>query len=306
MERTRSVAASSALAAGTLRQGDLLSGLAAAVTGLGDPPPLPVGVDEPTIHSPDDLWTVTFEAPTGWYAVCSQDCDLARDDAAEPTVAVAPVVWLPNDTWTMARSDSYTSRFFGLPKVLPDTPDGSGPAVDLAWPTSVAKASLRHSAVQVLHPLTGPQRRQFAAWAGHRWARVPFPDDVVEAVLDPAYEVRRRLMKRFVKAQESGQQAPADAQAVGACTQWYAEHLEARVTLLGRTTPEALSAAGLVDAEGQVLDAALEKGRVKLESQIRKRMQREAPNSGYGIRVTIATFSDLRASDVERFALLMR
>ena len=196
--------------AGTLRQGDLLSGLAVAVTGLGPAPALPDGVDDGNATAAGELWTITFAVPTGWYGICSQDCDLARGEVSEPTITIAPVVWLPQDRWREAASD--TSRFFAIPQdALDGAPEGVAPAVDLAWQTSIAKGSLADGDLQVVHPLTGPHRRRFATWVGWRAARPPFCDDVVEAVLDPAHDVRSRLMKAYDKAVRSGAQPNLEA-----------------------------------------------------------------------------------------------
>ena len=146
--------------AGTLRQGDLLSGLAAAVTGLGPAPALPDGVDDVHETAAGELWTITFAAPTGWYGICSQDCDLARGEVSEPTITIAPVVWLPQDRWREAASDSDTSRFFAIPQdALDGAPEGVAPAVDLAWQTSIAKGSLADGDLQVVHLLGRVTRR---------------------------------------------------------------------------------------------------------------------------------------------------
>ena len=298
--------AAEAQRAGVLAQGDLLSGLAAAVTGLGAPPPLPEPQPEEPADHADELWTVTFVAPTGWYVICSHDCDLVRDVDDEPTVTIAPVVWLPRERWQLARTDSYSSRFFALPNTLDGAPDDHAPAVDLAWMTSVARGSLSDPRVSVRHPFTGPQRRQFANWLGWRAARAPFPDVVVDSVLDPAFHVRSRLMKRHAKATDAGQQAPTEARVVGACVAWYARYHQPNVALLGRVTPESLAAAGLVNDDGTVSADTLEKGRVKLEGEIRKRMQRTAPNTGFGVSVSLRSFDQLRADEAETFSLLMR
>jgi hypothetical protein len=301
------VAAHVAHQAGTLRQGDLLSGLAVAVTGLGPAPALPDGVDEGHETAAGELWTITFAAPTGWYAICSQDCDLARGEDSEPTITIAPVVWLPQDRWREAASDSYTSRFFAIPEdALDGAPEGFAPAVDLAWQTSIAKGSLADGDLQVVHPLTGPHRRRFATWVGWRAARPPFPDDVVEAVLDPAHYVRSRLMKAYDKAVRSGAQPNLEARLIGACTGWYARMQEPNVHLLGRVTPESLTAAGFVTPDGETDAEALEGGRKKLEASIRKRMQHQQPNSGFGVAVSVRSFNDLSAADAETFSLLMR
>jgi hypothetical protein len=301
------VAASVAHQAGTLLQGDLLSGLAVAVTGLGPAPTLPEGTEGRHEAAPGKLWTITFAAPTGWYAICSQDCDLARDADSEPTITIAPVVWLPQDRWREAASDSYTSRFFAIPEgALEGAPEGYAPAVDLAWQTSIAKGSLSNGDLQVVPPLTGPQRRRFATWVGWRAARPPFPDEVVEAVLDPAYYVRSRLMSTYDKAARRGNQPSLEARLIGACTGWYARLQTPNVHLLGRVTPESLTAAGFVTPDGEVDTDALETGRKKLEATIRRRMQHEKPNSGYGIGVSARSFSELSAADAETFSLLMR
>lgn len=291
----------------TLLQGDLLSGLAVAVAGLGAPPVLPDGADLRRPVSRDELWTITFTAPSGWYAICSQDCDLARGAETEPTITVAPVVWLPHERWRAAAADSYSPRFLALPEpVMDDAPVGCAPAVDLSWMTSIAKGSLADGDVQVRHPLTGPQRRRFATWLGWRAARAPFPDDVVRAVLDPAYHVRSRLMGRYDKAVRANQLAPVEVRLVGACVAWYARLQSPNVQLLGRVTPASLMAAGFVDADGDVREDDLATATRRLAAQTRQRMQREAPNSGFGTSVVVRSFDQLRADEAETFSLLMR
>ena len=290
-------------------QGDALSGLTLAVAGVGPAvaPQLP-DAQWPTDVGPDDAWSAAFEADTGWYVLLSQDCDIVRDAAAEPTLLVAPLVLVDAPEWQDLQRNGYSSRRWAYPgQKFQGMPEGKSLAVDLAWTTSVLKGSVRAPAVRAVRPLTGPNKAQFAEWLAGRTGRAPFPDDVVTLVLDPCYEARKRYAASFDKSLVNKTTAPAEVRAVGAVERWFAHRDGMLITVLGQLTGSRLQAAGFIDATtGDVLAADLEKGSAKLEAEIFRRMNRANPSSGYQVKVVLADLAEVPASDFVSFALLVR
>lgn len=290
-------------------QGDALFGLTLAVAGVGHAvaPNLPVA-SWPTEVGPADAWAAAVGSETGWYVLLSQDCDVVRDSADEPTVWVAPLGLVDQAEWNDLARNGYSSRRFAYPgQKFEGVPDGKGLAVDLAWTTSVLKGSLRAVSVRTVRPLTGPNKRWFAEWLAARVGRAPFPDDVVTAVLDPCYDVRRRLSASFDRAAAKGGTAPLEARAVAAVERWFAHRDGRLVTILGQLTGRRLVAAGFIDpGTGAVLADDLARGMSKLESEVVRRMNKVGPTSGYQVRVTLADLARVPANQFIEFALLVR
>lgn len=290
-----------------LELGDAISGLTLAVAGVGDPPrdALPVG-QWPDRAGPADAWAAAVESPSGWYVMLSQDCDIVREDTDEPTILVAPLTYCTPEEWRDLRRNGYSSRKWAYPaEKFQGLGEGRALCVDLAWTTSVLKGALRAPGVRGMRPLTGPAKREFGEWVAARTGRVPFPDDAVEKVLDPCYEVRARLLKTFNKKKAQGTPA-LDARAVGAVERWFARLNGRQVTFLGQLTGASLVQAGLVDDNGKVRAGDLESGRAKFEAAVIARMAKADPHSGFQVRVVLVDLAKMSAAEFVQFALLLR
>lgn len=289
-------------------QGDAVAGLTLAVAGVGPA----ASASLPRAVWPDDVregdaWAVAVDAETGWCVLLSQDCDIDRDPADEPTVSVAPLVFVPSEEWDDLDRNGYSPRRYAYPSLGFELPDGQKLAVDLAWATSVLKGSLHAPSVSATRPFTGPQKAAFGEWAAARNGRIPFPDDVVRCVLDPCYEVRKRLASAGRRAEEKRSTATIEARVVRAVSRWYAHHDGRLVTIFGELSGPGLQAGGFVIQEtGEVDDEAVERARVRFEAEIVKRMHRDAPGSGFQVHVTLADLMDVPAGQFVRFALLLR
>lgn len=288
-------------------QGDAVSGLTLAVTGVGPAgaPDLP-GAEWPQEIGPRDAWTVAVDAETGWYVLLSQDCDIVRPADDEPTVLVAPLIAVSAEEWSDLRHNAYSARRWAYPSEKLGLGADAWVAVDLAWTTSVIKGSLGASGVRAVRPLTGPNKAAFAEWLAARTGRTPFPDDVVECVLDPFHDVRLRLLKRFDKATSTGGTPPLEARAVGAATGWYARVDGRLVHAIGELSGLSLERAGFLDADGAPVVDELEKAQSRLQVEVVKRMNKVAENSGFEFRVQLVDLATMRASQFREFALLVR
>lgn len=290
-----------------LAQGDALSGLTLAVAGVG-----PAGGETlpkavwPAAVGDSDAWAVAVDAESGWYVLLSQDCDIVSDAADEPTVAIAPLVLVSDDEWADLHHNGYSARKAPYPSDGFDLPEGLKLAIDLAWTTSVLKGSIHTPAVQAARPLTGPQQRELGEWLAARTGRVPFPDDVVRLVLDPCYDVRKRLLASAIKAEHAGATAKLEARAVLAATRWYA-HLDGRlVTVLGALTSTGLHRAGFVRADGSIDADNLAAGVEKVQAEVIKRMNKADAHSGFQIKIVLIDLARMSAAEFIRFALLLR
>jgi hypothetical protein len=167
-----------------------------------------------------------------------------------------------------------------------------------------SSTSLRAPNVNLVRALTGLGKRDFSEWLAARTGRAPFADDVVTAVLDPCYQVRKRLSSRFDKATASGGTAPSESRAVAATERWFAHHDGRLVTILGHVSGRSLAAAGFIDQDGAVL--AHERGGGQAGGEVIKRMNRVDAHSGFSIKIVLADLARLRADQLLRFALLLR
>jgi hypothetical protein len=289
-------------------QGDALSGLTLAIGGVGPASAehLPAA-DWPTDVHDADAWAAALGSETGWYVLLSQDGDIVRDAAHEPTVLIAPLVLVSQQEWNDLSRNGYSARRWAYPgSKFSGAPDGKGLAVDLAWTTSILKGSLGADVVTVVRPLTGPNKRSFSEWLAARTGRAPFPDDVVTDVLNPCYETRSRLSSRYDKAAAPGS-APLAARAVAVVERWFAHHDGRLVTFLGQLTGPRLEAAGFRDPDtGDVLEDDLVRATHQLETEVLRRMNRVNPHSGYSIKIMMADLANLRADQFLSFSLLLR
>ena len=290
-----------------LAQGDALSGLTLAVAGVGRAggEPLPKAMWPATVGD-SDAWAIAVDAESGWYVLLSQDCDIVSDAADEPTVAIAPLVLVSDDEWADLHHNGYSARKAAYPSGGFDLPEGTKLAIDLAWTTSILKGSIHTPDVRAARPLTGPQQRELGEWLAARSGRVPFPDDVVRLVLDPCYDVRKRLLASAVKADKAGATAKLEARAVFAATHWYA-HLDGRlVTVLGAVTGTGLHRAGFVHPDGSIDTVNLAAGVEKVQAEVIKRMNKADAHSGFQIKIVLIDLARMSAAEFVRFALLLR
>ena len=286
-------------------QGDALSGLAWVVAGIGPASsPTIAGVECPTVGD-TDAWAVTSNSETGWYVLLSQDCDIVRDAATEPTVLIAPLVYVSEQEWQDLSRNGYSARRYAYPgSKFSGLPEGKQVAVDLAWTTSILKGSLQAAQVYAVRPLTGPNKATFSEWLSARTGRVPFPDDVVANALDPCYQVRNSLLTKFIK--KGAGQAPLEARGVGAVERWFVHRDGKLVTFLGQVTGSRLKQAGFDAGDGSVNTVDLGKAQNKIESAILARMNQVNPSSGYQVRLVLADLSQVSAIQFVNFALLVR
>ncbi|WP_327411423.1 hypothetical protein OG458_42850 (plasmid) [Streptomyces sp. NBC_01281] len=285
-------------------QGDVVSGLALAIAGIG--PATAEGLPEgswPRDVGTNDAWAATVLSPSGWYVILTQDCDLVRSPVDEPTVLVAPLTVIPRSDWDDLRR-SYSARSFAYPRdKFTSLNDDEGVAVELPWTSSVLKGSLQAPGVQAMRPLTGPERREFSLWLSQRTGRTPMPDDVVMRVLDPAYEVRRSLLKKHAKGSKN-----LDAQAVAAVERWFVRRRENQVTFFGQLTMKSLTHAKLLDEKYQPDFDKIKSCRAALENTFVQKMGKPGSlkESHYEIRVILGMLEKMKASDFVEFSLLVR
>lgn len=291
-----------------VQQGDVLAGLTLAIAGVGPEgvEHLPVGAVRSEV-GPDDAWASPVVSETGQYVLLSQDCDLVRDPDREPTVQIAPLVFVDQATWDDLNRNGYSARWYAYPSAkFNGVPDGQALAVDLAWTTSILKGSLTAPSVTAVRSLTGPEQHKFSEWVAARTGRVPFPDPVVINVLDPCYSVRKRLLSAFRKAAGPAN-AKAEARAVAAVDRWFARVDGRLVTILGAVTGPRLQGAGLIDPDsGEVLTDDLAAGTTKLQALTVKAMNAVNPDSGYTVKITCVDLANVRASEFLQFSLLLR
>ncbi|MEU5248046.1 hypothetical protein AB0G81_28830 [Streptomyces asoensis] len=285
-------------------QGDVVSGLALAIAGVGPATAegLPAG-SWPQDVGPNDAWSASVLSPSGWYVLLSQDCDLVRSPESEPTVLVAPLIVVPRSTWDSLRR-SYSARRFAYPRdKFTSLKDDEGIAVELPWTSSVLKGSLQAPGVKAMRPLTGPERREFSLWLAQRTGRIPLPDDVVTRVLDPAHRVRQDLLKKH----GNGSNKP-EAIGVAAAERWFVRRRENQVTLFGQITTKSIMFAGLTDAEYRPDQNRIELCRAALEQAIMKKMGEPGSekDSRYEVKVILGMLERMRASDFVEFVPIVR
>ena len=288
-------------------QGDALSGLTLAIAGVGPASvPNPTGVKWVDRVGPSDAWSVAVESETGWYVLLSQDCDIIRDEAHEPTVQIAPLILADQANWNDLFRNGYSSRRWAYPGDKFDLPEDQALVVDLAWTTSVLKGSLVTNAVQAVRALTGPGKAQFSEWLGCRTGRVPFPDDVVSKVLDPCYAVRSKLSRDFDKAKSPGS-ASEPARAVAAVERWFVNRDGMLVTFLGQVTGPRLVKAGFFNARTNDLDLELlARAEARLQTEVLKKIVSVDAYSGYQVKLVLLDLALMSAAQFQRFALLVR
>jgi hypothetical protein len=303
--RSSKAAAQSRSSFGTLQQGDLVAGLALSITGVGPAAEgLASTLDVPVVGE-GKYWSAALAPPSGWCVILSQDCDLVSDDEAEPTVEISVVEFVDAIQYNVWKAHKYLARYLTLPEnSVPGTPQGKQAVIDLAWRTSVLKLSLEDPKVMYLRVFTEPQRRELAAWLGRRSARVPFPDDLIEFVLDPFSAVLDEKAR-------SGSPKPVGSRTaierlVPSVSEWYVKQTELDILLIGVFSPDSLLRHGWsqeqVDSSVEYdaqdigrLAGELEKARQQLQTALLTRMKRLAA-SGYTVNIDLVDLQRVPAS----------
>ncbi|MHB8186496.1 MAG: hypothetical protein ACYDDU_10510 [Dermatophilaceae bacterium] len=276
-------------------QGDLVSlgavtlvgvGTSAAWSSTAEHEGLPAGGD-------DELWSLTVESDVGWYAVITQDCDIARDPGTEPALVVCPLRFVPDGAWQALRSGPTSPREFPYPggSGLPAR-EGHKLVADLRFVTSVDKTALLHPSVQFKQPLSGPQRTAFGRWVGSRYARAPHPDVLERDVLPKAARVVRRLAARFA----AGQSADPEVRLVGATECWYLGGNDKRVLFIPMLSEASARAAKLWLGQSSEFDnATILAAAKRLTNQLRAGLP---VGGGYTCAVEPATLHGTSAADL--------
>lgn len=130
--------------------------------------------------------------------IVSQACDIVQDWELEPYILVAPVLEIAEDLHARSWEGRLSPRLFALPAL-----GGlEHPAADLRAICPVDKELVNSDAVERL-PFRLDKRRQrrLRIWAGRRFARYAFPDDLEQEILGP---LRKRLFKRWSTAEADG------------------------------------------------------------------------------------------------------
>ncbi|CAB4998886.1 unannotated protein [freshwater metagenome] len=248
---------------------------------------------------------LTVETAAGWYAVLSQDCDIVRGVDAEPTLTVAPVMFIPHNDWQRLHLGQTSFRQFALtPEAVSPIdeehavriPDGHAPVVDIRYVSTVDKTALE-GGFERRAPLVGDNKREFQVWVGQRFGRESFADAVHETVLPSA----RRVLDAALKARQAGDTSPMSV-TVATVSEYWVRATDRYVEVLGRLEPTRGRAAGmLVTAAGVSTwnERALDEGCRKL-SQASARLMRQA---GYTVKFTVKDFAELSAAEAETYTL---
>ena len=220
---------------------------------------------------------LTVETAAGWYAVLSQDCDIVRGVDAEPTLTVAPVMFIPHNDWQRLH-------------------DGHAPVVDIRYVSTVDKTALE-GGFERRAPLVGDTKREFQVWVGQRFGRESFADAVHETVLPSA----RRVLDAALKARQAGDTSPMII-TVATVTDYWVRATDRYVEVLGRLEPTRGRAAGMLLSAAGVStwnERALDEDCRKL-SQASARLTRQA---GYTVKFTVKDFAELSAAEAETYTL---
>ena len=300
---------------GTLQQGDLVAGLALSITGVGlAAEGLASTLDVPVVGE-GKYWSAALAPPSGWCVILSQDCDLVSDDEAEPTIEISVVEFVNTIQYNVWNAPKYVARYLTLPEnSVPATPPGKQAVIDLAWRTSVLKLSLEDPKVVYLRVFTEPQRRDLTAWLGRRSARVPFPDDLIEFVLDPFSTVLEEKAK-------SGSPKPVGSRTAierlgPSVSEWYVQQTELEILLVGVFSTESLLRHGWsqeqVDSSVEYNDQGigrlagdLEKVRQQLQTALQTRMKR-LTSSGYTVNIDLVDLKRVSASAYRQWRRFQR
>ncbi|MGH9039447.1 MAG: hypothetical protein ACRDZ3_04380 [Acidimicrobiia bacterium] len=290
-----------------IEQGDLISVGAVAIVGSHQSAVLAAAGD-PGTGAGTTVASVTVECASGWYAVLTQDCDIVRRVEVEPCLAVAPVVYIPQEQWDRLACGQTSYREFPLDpaEVGPldevharGVPDGHCPVVDLRFISSVDK-TLLNGGFQRRVPLRGRHKARFQEWMGARFGRESFADPVAEVVLPTARAVLDGQLGIF---RDQRVKAPASARTVASVSEWYVRCTDRYVEILGRRSAQNGKASGLLRAKGSDLNwntTEVELGARQLTQMTGARIGKV----GYSVKVLTADFATgLTVEEFETYAL---
>lgn len=251
--------------------------------------------------APGEVVSLSIETASGWYAVLTQDCDIVRAVDDEPCLTVAPVLYVPRETWDKLSAGLTNYRMFPLPlgQVEPiDTehaariPDGHAPVVDIRYVGSVDKTALLE--VQQRHAVTGKAKLRFQMWVAQRFGRESFADAVHERVLPAA---RKALEDALGRAQTKPGQ---DTKLLASVSEWYVRCTDRYVDVMGRLEADRSRGAGTLksaDKEVSYNSSILDGGCRLLTKQANALLR----GGGYTIKFTYADFEVLSASEFETY-----
>ncbi|WP_017197908.1 hypothetical protein [Arthrobacter sp. M2012083] len=283
-----------------ISQGDVISLGAVNIVGVGASAAWHSKAEHegsPSREPGEEVWSLSIESDVGWYVVVTQDCDIVREPATEPCLVVCPVKYVAKDEWQKLTSGPRSPRYFPFPNgnKLP-VMDGKLPVADLRFVTSVDKTALLHPTVEVLHPLSAPQRASFGRWAGARYARVPHPDKLEKDVLPKAATVIRKLAKKYMQ----GETSDPEVRLVAAARNWYLGGNDKRVVYIPMLTEASAKACGLWDNNAAAFNESAITAAVKrLNGQLRSSLPQ---NGGYACAVEVATLHGTTAAELLEWA----
>lgn len=279
-----------------LDQGDLVTLGAVSIVGRGASPVVAAGGGDPRS---DQLWSVTVESELGWYVIVSAACDIVRDPAIEPCIAVAPIATVSAQRYQQLRSGEYSPREFPLPprdlaRIVGADPTHFWPVADLRYVTSVDKTALLNEAVQSRRPLTGSQQKRFSTWVGRRFNRPAHADQLETHVLGKAGAKISRLAAAFARAARPTEASPEE-RLVGAAREWLIGGTDRGVHLHVVVDAQSASAVGMYDTKAAVLDEAqLRNAAAKLRRVLTATLP---PDSGYVLVVEPITLDAISAAE---------
>lgn len=280
---------------GTISQGDVISLGAVNIVGVGHSAAWHSTAQHEglTEREPgEEVWSLSIESDVGWYAVITQDCDIARDPRVEPCLVVCPVKYVPAGEWQALASGPRSPRFFPLPDDKFPGIDGKLPIADFRFLTSVDKTALLHPSVEVLHPLSAPQRANFGRCVGSRYARVPHPDKLEKDVLPKAASVIRKLAKKYA----SGNTSDPEVRLVAAARSWYLGGNDKRVVFIPMISEATARASGLWNNKtGEFDETSIRAAQKRLCNQLLSSLPAGA---GYACSVEPRTLQSTSAADL--------
>jgi len=275
-------------------QGDIISLGAVNIVGLGASKALRSTPDyEDTPGKPGEgIWSMTIESEVGWYAIISQDCDIARIPEIEPVLVVCPIKYVTDTEWLQLRAGGSSPREFPFPdgRKMPNK-EGHKHVADLRFVTSVDKTALVSGDVQVLRPLTGSQRARFRNWVGARYAREPLADDLERDVLPRV----AKLITKMATSTSSDVKNSPERRLIDATGNWYLAGTDRRVIFYLIISERSAKDAGFWDSTAADFNTTtLEMARTKLMRQILASLK---PGEGYSVDVQIKTLHGIPADE---------
>lgn len=276
----------------TVRQGDVISLGAVNLVGVGasdvwTSTATHEGLDPETEPS-EGIWSLTIESDAGWYVIITQDCDIVRMPETEPCLVVCPVKFVSPEHWGNLRYGPGSPREFPLPDHPRIQREGKKAIADLRFVTSVDKEAVLHKSVEIIHPLTAPQRARFARWAGARYARVPHSDELETRVLPKAAKTIQDAAKKFAKGDTSN----PITRLVGSVDQWYLAGNDKMIEFIGVTSDSSLNR-GKFWKDGQADMAALDAAKKALANKLSAGLPADA---GYVCKLEITTLHSISAA----------